>query len=332
MIFDMCCKWMGLNLSLVFGIAALALSVAMAYAAIRRLSYPLWAFRDCAKFYSISTGTQFEFVNLGSTAGVWAFDWDGAEVSGGNFAMESQSATYDFALLRKFERFLAPQAVVIMTFSPFSSLCSKDYPLPNRCSFAKYYGLLRDEEMTYHSDVERFRVWLSLHLAKPGWRKWLEASRPRLQEKSSPQKRKETVQSLRRLWMARFGQSVFCAGCISPGLKKDWDWNVNTYQQMVDWCVYRGYRPVFVLPPLASEFDTLLSESFYSTYVFDFIEKVNRPRVPFLNYISDEQFRGNQDVYFDDALRLSYEGRSLFTRIVIDRLKSMEGFEGGNAL
>ena len=224
----------------------------LAYCGLRIVSrhcYPASVFYDVGKFYTDFSDGTLQVVNLGSTTGKYAFDWSDTNVKGGNFATAPQCGTYDFALLRTYRRFLAPEAIVLITMCPFSNICPKDYPMPRKDRFAKYYALLNERDMTFFSRKEAVKVWLSLNVGHRIWLKGfpsdtsLDDSRGSMQEM-----RRCTADRLKRSWMKQFNIENLTLP-VPDVDEKDLVWNVGVYQRMIDWCISCGFRPVLIFPP-----------------------------------------------------------------------------------
>lgn len=301
-------------------ILALGILACGGYYCARRYSYPLSAFQDCAKFYTDFTDSSLDVVNLGSTTGKFAFDWSGSGVRGGNFATAPQCGTYDFALLKKYKMFLAPGAVVLMTLCPFSCLCSSDFPMPEARWYAKYYALLDREEMTYYDPKTALRVWTALNVVRPNWCGEVKKSVASTDSHASNiDEREARVAQLGKAWMTQFNL-VDLSRPVPVEKAEAVIWNVKVYRQMIDWCRVNGFKPVFVMPPLATEFDRLLTDEFYKHYVDEFMVLINRSDVPYYDYSHASQFRDRNPSLFFDGFCLNKKGRELFTKEIAARL------------
>lgn len=294
---------------------------------VRRFSYPLSYFLDAANFERQLKNGPFDVVNVGSNTAKYAFDWSSCGIQGGNFAFVPQSATYDFEILRKIERQLKPHAVVVMPVFPLSSVFEPTYPKGRIRYFAKYYAVLTKDEIAGFSIREKIRTWITLNLCHRNWCEQL---------KDDPLAHAEAIcddqMLVKRMtghteaWKKYFEINDF-SQLINDRNRKPFEWNVNVYQRMIDWCVERGHRPVFVLLPIGEKFDDVLPKCFYEHYVFDFIRKIDRPQIPVYDYRFLSPCRERK--CFVDGLVMSELGRSLFTRTIVERLREDGLLNGG---
>lgn len=79
-------------------------------------------FPDCRKFWNYNTFNT-DVINLGSTSGYYAFDYEGLPIKGGNFALRHNPLSGDQAILKNYFGYLNPKGShVIIPLCVFSSL------------------------------------------------------------------------------------------------------------------------------------------------------------------------------------------------------------------
>ena len=89
--------------------------------------------------------------------------------------------------------------------------------------------------------------------------------------------------------------------------------------EMIDFLEERGYKPIFVFPPMSESLYEKIPSQTLQYYVYDFLKLINKPEVPFLDYSQKEELRNNK--YFFNSLFMNLEGRRIFTRQVLEDLK-----------
>ena len=62
-------------------------------------------FKDCEKFWTLND-YNIDVVNLGSSSGVHAFNYEEQDLKGKNWAMSPQSLLMDFAILKNYVSYL----------------------------------------------------------------------------------------------------------------------------------------------------------------------------------------------------------------------------------
>ena len=93
-------------------------------------------------------------VNLGSNSGKYAFNYEGLDICGMNWALGPQSLVHDFNILKNYFSYLKSGATVIITLCPFSSLVSKYSKKHN----LKYYTFLHPATIIGFKESERIKA------------------------------------------------------------------------------------------------------------------------------------------------------------------------------
>ena len=73
-------------------------------------------------WYRTHDDRNYDIVNLGSSGGKWAFDYDDTGVKGMNWAQQPQTLLEDYNLLRHYHSILCKGGYVLITIMPFSGL------------------------------------------------------------------------------------------------------------------------------------------------------------------------------------------------------------------
>ena len=119
-----------------------------------------------------------------------------------------------------------------------------------------------------------------------------------------------------RGWARQFNISDFEAP-LTEANKEGREIRVKVLRDMIDFCLEREYRPVYVIPPVTGHLAAKFSSRFREIYFDSFISGVGR-EVRLLNYLNDDRFQ-NPDFYFNSFF-LNARGRRLFTEQVCSDL------------
>lgn len=76
-------------------------------------------------------------------------------------------------------------------------------------------------------------------------------------------------------WKRQFGIDDFEAP-LTPKNMAGREYRENLMRQLVDFCAVRGYKPVYVIPPVTSHLSHYFAPKFESTYVYGFLKEVDR--------------------------------------------------------
>ena len=97
----------------------------------------------------------------------------------------------------------------------------------------------------------------------------------------------------------------------------------DAFLHMLELCKENHWKAVVVSTPLTIYYHSAFSTELLDMFHNDLSELLsNYPGVPYLDYTTDERFY-DQLQYFTDVDHLNYEGRIMFTAILVDDLKQM---------
>jgi hypothetical protein len=88
----------------------------------------------------------------------------------------------------------------------------------------------------------------------------------------------------------------------------------DTMRELVDFCRERGFRPIYVIPPVTKYLAKYFVPKFRSLYIYEFLDMVGRD-VATLDYMNDPSF-SDTDLYFNSFF-FNKRGRFLFTKRVL---------------
>lgn len=268
---------------------------------------------------------NFEVVNLGSSAAKWAFDWGSVGVKGMNWAQQPQTLIDDFRLLKNFHSILKKNGIVIITLMPFTGLNKRTGLMD---TFKYLPTLFGDIVQTMPNYKAAFRLYhYPIFFGKSAIKAAIKhllgretALRPPRgsddnQNPMSSEELERDAEIWMRGWARQFGIDNFEAPLTSEnqaGRKV----RIQLMRELVDFIVERGYRPVYVIPPVERHLAGKFTKRFKDIYIYEYLKDVARD-IPLLDYTSDPEWQSS-DFYFNSFF-LNNRGRKLFTeRVLMD--------------
>ena len=262
---------------------------------------------------------NLDVVNLGSNSGKYAFDYDGLDITGMNWAVGPQSLVHDFNILKNYFSYLGSGASVIITLCPFSSLISQY----NKNSNLKYYTFLHPATILDFDEDERMKA-LKIKESPIREMPWLcikrtlkEGIKHVIHRPVSKCDMEKNAAIFIDSWKRQFGIADLDAS-LSEQHGKDQENRCRVLKDMIEFCLERNLKPALVIPPVHPSLGKKLTEKCRENYIYSFVKKANKLNIPFLNYMDDERF--NDDKYFRNSFFLSEEGAKMFTSIALKDL------------
>lgn len=280
-------------------------------------------FPDCRKFWEYNKFNT-DVINLGSTSGCHAFDYEGLPICGGNFALRHNPLSGDLAILKNYFGYLNPNnSYVIITLCAFSSLAGSYDFMEDR-----FYSLIYPSSIPHFSyrrqqQIKQYATY-PLRLF-PLWSIISEIKSLLLKDKRSIKTEEEMILDADRwihAWKHEFALNDFSQplSLINQDGLKD---ALNILNEIISFCKERNIKPVLVLPPmyhtLASKFDKNARKQFLD----DLIEKIDDKSVKFYDFMSDSRF-SNDITLFQDSFLLNKKGAKKFTEIVLHNMELIQ--------
>lgn len=294
-------------------------------AAVRRSYwYNNILFPDCKKFWSHQT-FNLDVVNLGSTSGLNAFNYEGIKLKCANWAMGHNPIIADFEVLKNYFSYLNPQkSTVIINICPFTSLSgSYDY------FEDRYYTILRMTSIPNCSIRRKMQV-LSMknHPIQyiPIFQLYVELKRlakyllRRNGHKTMPESQFEQDAAMWiRNWLKEFSVDDFSAplSLINQDSVND---AADTINDMLAFCKERNIRPVLIIPPMHNTLAKKFTPQARMVIIDSLLNKINDKDVFYHNYMDDVEFT-NDSSLFQNSFLMNEKGAKLFTKRVLKDIK-----------
>lgn len=273
-------------------------------------------FPDCDKFWN-HKDFNIDVVNLGSTSGLNAFNYEDLPLKGYNWALGRNPLVADFEVLNNYYSYLNPQrSTVIICLCPFSSLSGSYNYLDD-----KYYTILNVSSIPNGSIRKRAEV---------------------LQIKKNPIKYYplfELIRSLKSLitinkdnclsesqmradavkWMSNWKKEFSIEDFSYPLSLVNQDGiedAAKILNKMIGYCKERNIRPVLIIPPVYHTLGDLITSEIHNKIINPLIERLEDKTVWYHNYMEDEDF-SNNIILFQNSFLLNKKGAKLFTNKVL---------------
>ena len=271
---------------------------------------------------------NFDLVALGSSSAKWAFDFSDCEIKAMNWAQQPQTLVEDYNLLRNFHSILRKGGIVIITIMPFTSL-NKQTGLLDALKYQKVHS---HEPIQPHLYRKANRIaQMPLLMGKPAIKALIKFFIRRdqnlktddlamtLSNPMSQEQLDRDALSFVNGWKSQFKISDFDAPLTEENLKGR-EFRVKLMQTIIDFCIERSYKPVFVIPPVTKHLSKYYTPLFEETYIYSFIKEVKRD-IPMFDYSKDKELEAD-DFYFNSFF-LNLKGRRIFTKKVLSDINSV---------
>lgn len=281
-------------------------------------------FDGCSKFWELNT-FNLDVVNLGSTSGVMAFDYEDIPLKTANWALSRNPLLGDKEILFNYSSFLkSGHSIVIISLCPFSSL-SGSYTyfddryytilhmssIPN-CSYRKKMEVLgiKNNPINFYPLRSLFKDTISFLLF---WRNSDNVTR------SEDYLRKDAKQWMNS-WMKEF--NILNQDNPLSLINKDAiDDAYSILCDMISYCSDMGIKPVMIIPPVYNTLGSLFTDDFKQKIIEDLVDRVKckYKDLFYYNYMNDPSFC-NDSSLFQNSFFLNKKGAQLFTKRVLSDL------------
>lgn len=266
---------------------------------------------------------NFDLVNLGSSGGKWAFDYSDFDVKAMNWAQQPQTLLEDYNLLRHFHSILKQGGYVLITIMPFTGL-NKSTGLMDAMKYVKFDIQGEPIQPYMFKEAQRYAKYPIL-FKKPAIKallKYLLRKEKPVQVnmgpqmESNPMNEKELEADAKRWingWKRQFNIKDFDAPLTEEN-KKGRAYRINLMQTLINFCIERGYKPVYVIPPVTEHLAKYYTPQFEETYIYGYLKQVDRDILT-LDYSKKTDLK-DDSLYFNSFF-LNKRGRNLFTKRVL---------------
>lgn len=270
---------------------------------------------------------NYDLVNLGSYAAKFAFDYSGTGMKAMNLSSGVQTLIDDYKIVQNFHSILKENGTVIITIMPFTSV-NKRTGIMENFKFYNTFGweLTAQEYRTKCKVLEMFPIFFGIRAMKVLVKKMIGKSTVSLDGnnvESNPMSDEELKKdaSLRIVSWKREFSIKNMEDNLTPENREGRKIRIQIMRELVDFIQERGYRAVWVIPPVSEYLGIYFTDKFKEQYIYNYLKQVDR-NIPMLDYLADKDFR-DRNLYFNSYF-LNQRGAKLFTRRVMDDLEKLE--------
>lgn len=268
---------------------------------------------------------NYDLVNLGSSGGKWAFDYSGLTVKAMNWAQQPQTLVEDYNLLRCYHSILRQGGFVVITIMPFTGV-NKQTGLYDAMKYLKLN--------TQGEPIEPHMYWEAQQYANNplllGKKKAIKTIIRHLRGREvkvdkignaalehnpmSEDRLKQDADMWMAGWKHQFSIDDFEAPLTSQN-QLGRTFRVRIMRELVDFCFERGYKPVYVIPPVTKFLAEKFTTRFREIYIYDYLKEVER-NITLLDYSNVNELMASE-LYFNSFF-LNAKGRKVFTNRVLN--------------
>lgn len=277
-------------------------------------------FKDCVKFWDIKD-ELLDVVNLGSSSGVYDFNYSETKYKAMNWAIAPQSTIGDFLVLKTFRKYLKNNAIVFYPICPFTAISGGVDYIEDRCySFLDYKTIpgghyIRNSKVMEQKEhpiqiyplVEFIRD-IKLHIIPPKKR-----------VVSDVQLEKDAERWIKG-WTEQFNITNLNKNFISDH-QIVYNRTIAVFQEMANYCKAESLRLIFVVPPMHKSLCNKFSNQAKEQLIDTFISQANNDNVLYIDSMDNGIF-SNDASLFCNSYFLNKKGAVLFTNYIINKINA----------
>lgn len=264
---------------------------------------------------------HIKFANFGSTYTMYAFNsYKELELDGFSFAMDGQSLEIDNVLLHKYAHHIEEGATVVFGLAACVSL----YRYQMVANKQKYYSFLKMSELPSYSITD---VYHKLFMGTVGMKQKIKRimkdtelhddvveSYPPV---CSEEEKKKNMAGMANGWIKLFHLDDLKTSSINSENQTNMEFNANLLKSMVEFCVEKKWKPVFVITPFSAELNQYFGGEFVQAILYKLMEPAREKyNVPVYDYRTHKSFQNDDASYIDGGFRMSKYGSKKFLRLL----------------
>jgi hypothetical protein len=272
-------------------------------------------FTEIAKFKTLPD--QLKIVNLGSSYSMFALDYHRFIGNQGfNLALNSQTFTYDYALLRKYQQHFQPGCIVLIcvSYQSFTRAPHQDQ------TGKKYYLFLEPNYIDGFSMSKWIMYKLFPVISARDNLRYLLHDRQSVAEPLTENHNKFGI---------TFGKKAVQAGKNINHTIRQYrqalNFNLTELRKIIMFCRQHRLTPVLFTTPFPEAVNRQLESNLLQRYFYGPIRTLENDNLLYLDYSHDPRFTQAPQLYYD-AVHLNQNGRRRFTTIILQDLQD-HGFK-----
>ncbi len=279
------------------------------------------AFKDCRKFWELDKN-EIEVVNLGSSSGVYDFDYSAIPLKGMNWAIAPQSMVGDFAILKQYESRLKKGATIIYPLCPFTSISGAEEYVEDRCYSFMNYEMIPHAHYIRYAKVMQMKenplLFYPLMAFAMDIKKRLFLRRGQ-NEIMDNQQLKRNAETILCGWKKQFKLDNLSQPFDGHN-QMIYEKGVHLLKEIVLFCKKSGYRLVIVIPPMHKALASLFLSSDIENLIDGFIRSSIDDSVEYYNMMDDKQFSEDSS-FFINSYYLNKRGAKEYTNYLLKKIQ-----------
>jgi len=266
---------------------------------------------DMEKFYNVPD--NLEIVNVGSSHGLYAFDYSELSLKGFNFALNSQDLFYDFQLLKQYQNHMVRGTTIVLISVSFFSLSADPTDAELMKRDQRYYRIL-DTGLIEGSTPEnllRFKLLPVLSAGSMLIRIFQDKPADTFLELSTNRFDYEELEVEAQETAFRHLSHIETNG---------FDRGISLLKEIIVFCQQLELKPVLITTPFTEYYTKYFSESILDEFCRIVHSIANEFSIPYFDYSRDPYFWKSPELFIDDD-HLNSIGRTIFTKMVIDTIE-----------
>lgn len=275
--------------------------------------------KDLKEQLNKSAARKYDFINLGSTQGIYAFDYEANGVSGINMSLSPQLFDNDREILEQYAHLIRPDATIIIPVCPLSMLCDK-FSIPSNIN--KYYRLLSKEHFeSYNTTVYVKEVLFPLFFQPSNIKDLIKYLIGKLQQSYMPQISEKEFENDALRWIKAWNSefNVDVSNNISPeSLSSRKNRTVQSLSSLVQSASQFG-TPIVVLLPVTKYLSSKFNDEFMEHNLYRPLKAAIGSSADIYDYMTDDKL-SDPSLYLNSFF-LNKKGAAIFTKRFICDIK-----------
>ena len=278
-------------------------------------------FYDTRHFNS-ATIKRAKIINTGSTFAYQNIDYSYFDIIGFNMALQPQSISYDYKLLKKFSCYINNESIVLLVIiAPFVFFV--DNYSDDRINY-RYYKILSNNDILNYSALKSIYVNTSSFIMKYP-QKLFKIVFGTFPDKTDNNEVDLIIEktSMNRIngWKEQFMIDDFFQFISLNEYNNTIEKNISILRNMISFCLESNWNPVLINMPVTNNMKKHFSTEFIQSCYYDHVKKANIQKIPFLDYFSDSRF--DDLIHFQSADSLNSSGKFFLTKLIQNDLHSL---------
>lgn len=270
---------------------------------------------------------NYDLINLGSNSAKYAFDYTDEPVRAMNWSSGTQTLIDDLNLVRNFHSILKKNGTVLIAIMPFTSVNKKT----GLMGAFRFWGvldqtLINPQYCRMCRILEKLPIGFGIPAVKTVVKRLVKRDFQSVdmaaveENPMSESLLEEDAAVMINGWKRQFSITDL-EQPLTEQNREGRKVRIGVMRELIDFLDERGYKVVWVIPPVSSYLARYFTLGFMEVYIYSFLREVGRD-VPILDYLAGGEFQ-DKDMYFS-SYYLNRKGSRIFTHRVLRDLREIK--------